>query len=117
MYTWASFLPSFLPLETRTLEEGKVGGESGGACHYLTPACSQDITARVLGVTLESHCLQGSGWFGSLAAGLTLQAGSRVCTVLSLPRNSQGTHAGAAQAAQLVCPQMTACTVVCYTGG
>lgn len=51
MYTWVSFLPSFLPLETRTLEEGKVGGESGGACHYLTPARSQDI-ARVLGVLL-----------------------------------------------------------------
>lgn len=48
-YAWVSFLP---PLETRTLEEGEVGGESGGACLFLTPACSQDV-ARVLGITLS----------------------------------------------------------------
>lgn len=98
MYTWVSFLPSCLP------------ALSGKACHYFTPGRSENIS-RGLGIALSPAA--DSSWFG-LAQLCT--EGELVCTVLSLPRNSHGIHPGAAQAAQLLCPQITECTVVCYTG-
>lgn len=55
--------PSSLPSETRTLEEGKAGGESGGASHSLTPSCSQDV-ARVLGITLSPTVYEAATGLG-----------------------------------------------------
>lgn len=93
-----SFLPAFLPLPVR---------QSLPLFHPRT----QWEHFQVFGNYSESHCWQASSWFGLAPCCRE----SCVCTVLSLPCNSHGIHAGAAQAAQLLCPQMTECTVVCYT--
>lgn len=105
IYTWVSFLPSFpyffllafLPCQVELV--------------IISP---QDAvrTFPGFGNYSESHCWQASSWFGLVLCCRE----SCVSTVLSLPRNSHGIHTGAEQAAQLLCPQITECTVVCYTG-